>query len=264
MLLFSSTPRFWCAAQPSFSVKPQDQKVGLNGVASFECHATGNPPPSVFWAREGSQMLMFPDNSFGHIHVTGQGTLQIRGVQKEDAGYYVCSALSVAGSATIRAFLQVTSVDDIPPPIIQIGPANQTLPVGSVAMLPCRAIGNPAPRIRWYKDGLPLQTNHHLVIVQTGSLKIDSKHRHSLLFTLACSLTHLSQRNFDTFRHPHLPFRFANIGHWTLHVHGELREWRDIVVSIAIGMYPKSPSFLYKPIRMRLYLDRPVELSAMK
>lgn len=176
---FVYSARFFVSyiAQPSFSVKPQDQKIGLNGVASFECRATGNPPPSVFWAREGSQMLMFPDNSYGHIHVTNQGTLQIRGVQKEDAGYYVCSALSVAGSATIRAFLQVTSVDDIPPPIIQMGPANQTLPVGSVAMLPCRAIGNPAPRIRWYKDGMPLQTNQRLIIVQTGSLKIDSKYQ---------------------------------------------------------------------------------------
>lgn len=62
---------------------------------------------SVFWTKEGSQMLMFPDNSYGHIYVTSLGTLQIRGVQKEDAGYFVCSALSVAGSETIRAFLQV-------------------------------------------------------------------------------------------------------------------------------------------------------------
>lgn len=88
-------------------MKPQDRKIGLNGVATFDCVAQGNPPPSVFWTKEGSQMLMFPDNSYGHIHVTSSGTLQIRGVQKEDAGYFVCSALSVAGSATIRAFLQV-------------------------------------------------------------------------------------------------------------------------------------------------------------
>ncbi|XP_031630104.1 roundabout homolog 2 isoform X2 [Contarinia nasturtii] len=161
-------------SQPSFSVKPQDQKIGLNGIASMDCRAVGNPPPSVFWAREGSQMLMFPDNAYGHMSVNSQGTLHIRGVQKEDAGYFVCSALSVAGSATIRAFLQVTSVDDIPPPIIQIGPANQTLPASSVAMLPCRAIGNPIPRIRWYKDGIPLQTNQRQIIVQSGSLKIDN------------------------------------------------------------------------------------------
>lgn len=98
---------FCLVAPPSFSVRPQDKKVGLNGIAMFECLAKGNPPPSVFWTKEGSQMLMFPDNSYGHIHITSQGTLQIRGVQKEDAGYFVCSALSVAGSATTRAFLQV-------------------------------------------------------------------------------------------------------------------------------------------------------------
>lgn len=172
---------FYCfcsssAAPPTFSIRPEDLRVGLNGMANFECVASGNPPPSVFWTKEGSQMLMFPDNSYGHTHVTTDGTLQIRGVQKDDAGYFVCSALSVAGSATTRAFLQVTSVDDIPPPIIQIGPANQTLPVGSMVTLPCRATGAPTPRVRWYKDGTPLQTGQRIIIVQSGFLKIDGKH----------------------------------------------------------------------------------------
>lgn len=94
-------------AQPMFKTQPQDRKVGLNGIATFDCVASGNPPPAVFWTKEGSQQLMFPENSYGHIQVTRHGTLQIRGVQREDAGYFVCSALSVAGSATIRAFLQV-------------------------------------------------------------------------------------------------------------------------------------------------------------
>lgn len=88
-------------------IKPQDQKVGLNGVATFECEAEGNPPPSVFWTKEGSQVLMFPGMAHGHFHVTQNGALRIQGVQKEDAGYLVCSALSVAGSTTVRAFLQV-------------------------------------------------------------------------------------------------------------------------------------------------------------
>lgn len=95
-------------APPKFTAQPLDRKVGLNGVATFDCVAAGNPPPSVFWTKEGSQMLMFPDNAYGHIHVSAHGTLQIQGVQREDAGYFVCSALSVAGSTTIRAFLQVS------------------------------------------------------------------------------------------------------------------------------------------------------------
>lgn len=94
-------------AAPKFITKPQDQKVGLNGVASFDCVADGNPPPSIYWTKEGSSVLMFPNNSYGHIHITPHGTLQINGVQKDDAGYYVCSAFSVVDSSTTRTFLQV-------------------------------------------------------------------------------------------------------------------------------------------------------------
>ncbi|XP_037954600.1 protein sax-3 isoform X2 [Teleopsis dalmanni] len=160
-------------APPVYTVKPQDKKVGLNGVAQFACVADGNPPPSVFWTKEGSSTLMFPNNLYGHLHVSKDGTLQINGVQKEDAGYYICSAISVVDSSTIRAYLQVTSVEDTPPPIIQIGPSNQTLPKGSVAMLPCRASGNPTPRVKWYRDGTTLQNGNRYTIVQGGSLRID-------------------------------------------------------------------------------------------
>jgi Immunoglobulin domain len=66
-------------------------------------------------------------------------------------------------------------VDDIPPPIIQIGPTNQTLPKGSVAMLPCRAAGTPSPEIKWMKDGTALQSKSRFVIVQSGTLKIDGE-----------------------------------------------------------------------------------------
>lgn len=77
-------------------------------MAKFECVASGNPQPSVFWTKEGSQELMFPDNTYGHFRVSSEGTLEISNVRKDDAGYYVCSAFSVAGSGTTRAFLQVS------------------------------------------------------------------------------------------------------------------------------------------------------------
>lgn len=94
-------------APPKFTTKPLDKKVGLNGLATFDCVAVGNPPPSVFWNKEGSQVLMFPGNSYGHFHVTNEGSLHIQGAQRDDAGFLVCSAFSVAGSSTSRAFLQV-------------------------------------------------------------------------------------------------------------------------------------------------------------
>lgn len=50
---------------------------------------------------------MFAGNTYGHFHVLSDGTLRIQGAQKEDTGFLVCSALSVAGSTSVRAFLQV-------------------------------------------------------------------------------------------------------------------------------------------------------------
>ena len=41
-----------------------------------------------------------------------------QGVRKEDDGFYICSALSVAGSSVTKAYLEVTAIEDQPPPII--------------------------------------------------------------------------------------------------------------------------------------------------
>ena len=66
------------AAHPNFLVKPKDQRVGMNGIAKFECQATGNPPPSVFWTKEGSQELMFAGTTHGQMFVSQEGTLTIQ------------------------------------------------------------------------------------------------------------------------------------------------------------------------------------------
>ncbi|KAK6632671.1 hypothetical protein RUM43_013441 [Polyplax serrata] len=159
---------------PIFIKKPQNQKVGLNGIATFECVAKGNPPPSVFWTKEGSQVLMFPGNAYGRLHVTPEGSLRIQGTQREDSGFLVCSALSVAGSATVRAFLQVTSVADVPPPILDFGPTNQTLPYGSVASLPCQTSQKDV-KIKWYKNGNLLDEGKgRFHIKASGTLLIDN------------------------------------------------------------------------------------------
>ncbi|XP_017959892.1 protein sax-3 isoform X1 [Drosophila navojoa] len=160
-------------APPSFSKKPTNKKVGLNGQVQLPCVATGNPPPTVFWTKEGVSTLMFPNSSHGRQHITADGTLQINDVQQDDEGFYMCSAFSVVDSATVRVYLQVSTVDERPPPIIQIGPANQTLSKGSVATMPCRATGNPTPRVKWFHDGYAVQTSNRHSIVQGSSLRID-------------------------------------------------------------------------------------------
>ncbi|XP_037517477.1 protein sax-3-like [Rhipicephalus sanguineus] len=161
-------------SRPTFRLTPQNQKVGLNGVAKFDCLATGNPPPSVFWTREGNQVLMFPGKSHGRFSVSNEGTLTISGVRKEDRGYYVCSALSVVGSSMANGHLEVTALADLPPPIIRLGPANQTLPLHTAAQLPCDATGTPKPTVQWLYNGAPLRIEERprYTLVQSGTLQI--------------------------------------------------------------------------------------------
>jgi hypothetical protein len=63
--------------------------------------------------------------------------------------------------------------DSRPPPIINFGPQNQTLPIGSMAVLQCAAGGDPAPSVRWYKGGRLLMLGEpRFKLLDTGSLQI--------------------------------------------------------------------------------------------
>uniref|UniRef100_A0A672KNN4 Roundabout homolog 2-like n=1 Tax=Sinocyclocheilus grahami TaxID=75366 RepID=A0A672KNN4_SINGR len=164
-------------AAPQFVIRPRDQIVAQGRTASFPCETKGNPQPAVFWQKEGSQNLLFPNQPQqpnSRFSVSPSGDLTITVVQRADAGYYICQALTVAGSILAKAQLEVTDVlTDRPPPIIRQGPANQTLGVDSVALLRCHASGEPVPTISWLKDGVSLLGKDARMSLQDlGSLQI--------------------------------------------------------------------------------------------
>ena len=94
-----------------------------------------------------------------------------------DSGYYSCAAVSESGSILTRAEVNVAKEADRPPPIIQLGPVNQTLPIRTMASLPCQASGT-HEIITWLKDGVPLSTldDRRHVIDSDNTLSIKSKH----------------------------------------------------------------------------------------
>lgn len=172
-------------SQPSFLATPRDKVAGIGRKAIFRCEVTGNPIPAVFWNKEGSQNLIFPNQDNGRLSVSDDGTLTIESVEKEDAGEYVCKGLSIAGSAFAKARLEVKDVDSRPPPIIHQGPQNQTLPVSSIAMLPCLASGEPVPVIRWHRNGRVISLRDpRITILDSGTLQIsDLRKTDSGLYT---------------------------------------------------------------------------------
>uniref|UniRef100_A0A672Z0P2 Roundabout, axon guidance receptor, homolog 2 (Drosophila) n=1 Tax=Sphaeramia orbicularis TaxID=375764 RepID=A0A672Z0P2_9TELE len=164
-------------AAPQFVIRPRDQIVAQGRTATFPCETKGNPQPAVFWQKEGSQNLLFPNQPQqpnSRFSVSPSGDLTISSVQRADAGYYICQALTVAGSILAKAQLEVTDVlTDRPPPIIRQGPSNQTLGVDSVALLKCQASGDPIPSISWLKDGNSLLgKDPRMSLQELGSLQI--------------------------------------------------------------------------------------------
>ncbi|XP_074652332.1 roundabout homolog 2-like isoform X2 [Tubulanus polymorphus] len=172
--MIEAVARLTVHSHPSFITTPQDKVVGVGRTVTLRCEVTGNPPPAVFWNKEESQILMFPRQDHGRFSVTEDGTLIIERATKEDAGEYICQALSVAGSAFAKAKVEVKDVDPRPPPIIHQGPQNQTLPVNSVAMLICQSSGDPMPTIKWYKDNHLLESgnNPRITLLGSGTLQI--------------------------------------------------------------------------------------------
>uniref|UniRef100_A0A8C4GHL1 Roundabout, axon guidance receptor, homolog 3 (Drosophila) n=1 Tax=Dicentrarchus labrax TaxID=13489 RepID=A0A8C4GHL1_DICLA len=161
---------------PQIVVRPRDQITAPGRTVTFLCGTKGNPPPAVFWQKEGSQILLFPiqePTQSGRFSVSLSGELTIADVQVEDSGYYICQAISVAGSILTKALLEVETPSDRVPPIIRQGPANHTLAPGSTTQLHCHIMGNPIPSIQWEKDGQRILGNDgRISLMENGTFQI--------------------------------------------------------------------------------------------
>lgn len=168
--------------QPSNSPLPKEARAHAGHTISLDCPADGSPKPLIFWNREGRTEPFFANavidgDSQSRWSVLNNGTLVIRDVRREDASALWCAAVNEAGSLMARTRLEVTSISTPPPVVIEVGPANQTLPVKSPASLPCQAEGQP---VKWTKDGRPINASFIIETSIIGSSQGPSRSRISL------------------------------------------------------------------------------------
>uniref|UniRef100_A0A1E1WJU3 Ig-like domain-containing protein n=1 Tax=Pectinophora gossypiella TaxID=13191 RepID=A0A1E1WJU3_PECGO len=112
------------------------------------CDVTGTPKPSIIWSRQrkyglgGTEPLGEANGVFtGH-------TFFMKNITKEDAGIYYCYAISDAGNATA-----MLTVNVIGKPRVHVHHPIVNTDINVEAQLQCAAHEEPAPHIRWYKDG---------------------------------------------------------------------------------------------------------------
>ncbi|XP_036340423.1 roundabout homolog 2-like, partial [Rhagoletis pomonella] len=185
-------------APPKFIQRPTSKSIELGADTSFECRASGNPRPTLFWTIKNNRTIIFPGapklDRFQSLNTEeGHSILTLTNFQRTDRDLVVvCNAMNEVATITARAQLTLDSQEDRPPPIIISGPVNQTLPVKSMATLQCKAIGLPNPTISWYRDGIPVHPNAKVNITAAGDLIIsdlDRKEDQGLYTCVASSRT---------------------------------------------------------------------------
>ncbi|XP_015241296.1 PREDICTED: basement membrane-specific heparan sulfate proteoglycan core protein isoform X8 [Cyprinodon variegatus] len=135
------TARLTIQALPKvmINVRTSMQTVMIGNSVEFECHAVGDPEPTVQWSKVGGPLP-------SHIMVK-DGMLRIDQVTEADAGHYRCTATNDVGSVQSEVLLNVQSL-----PQISALPETKEVTVGSDAVMPCLASGYPVPDITWTKS----------------------------------------------------------------------------------------------------------------
>ncbi|XP_077985051.1 protein turtle homolog A-like [Glandiceps talaboti] len=139
-LIVSGPPTFLEASPSRVTFQPGHDMV-------LVCKASGNPPPTVTWTKDGEGIESGPRTQID------SSSLTLFRIGSSDSGAYVCMAQSTEGESmrTIRVVVQG-------PPHFVVRPQNATVRENGQAIFECEADGSPSSiTYRWYKDSDELE-----------------------------------------------------------------------------------------------------------
>lgn len=132
---------------------------------TLRCRVTGDPTPKIKWMKNRWRYSWEVDKEDKEgndekyvIHEDGEryviredGTLVISETTEQDSGMYECVASSDMGSTKSRkARAVITAASRL---VLAERPESQNVSIGTNVTFSCRALGNPRPDIRWFRDG---------------------------------------------------------------------------------------------------------------
>ncbi|XP_028851746.1 hemicentin-1 isoform X2 [Denticeps clupeoides] len=156
--------RLFINMRPAFKELPGDVTLNKGQSLTLSCHAQGKPPPNIIWMANNSPIEGVS------VDESGRSSLLIENVTMADAGTYVCMAENSVGSIRTLSFVRIRE----PPSLRGEAHTIQTVSQGSVALLDCAVHGEPAPVLRWLRDGRALLPSVRLHPLRNGSLIIYS------------------------------------------------------------------------------------------
>ncbi|XP_048828340.1 immunoglobulin superfamily DCC subclass member 4-like isoform X2 [Brienomyrus brachyistius] len=144
------------------AVPPQNTTVVLGRTTVMECMAQGQPKPFVSWSRMDARPISTDV-------VVQQTNLVIPDTRSHHAGVYVCRANR---PKTRQFVLAAAELRVLAPPVILRPPDTVSLSRGNTARFVCNASGEPAPSLRWFQNGAPVQPNGRVKSPAPGVLLV--------------------------------------------------------------------------------------------
>jgi hypothetical protein len=139
---------------PTIITQPQSQTVILGQNVTFTLSVQGDPTPTIQWYKNGVALQGKCENY-----------LQIEATQLSDSGSYYALATNYRGKDTSKS-VQLKITKALLAASIGKQPTDQAVSPGQTALFSVTAVGNPAPKFLWYKNGaaLPAETLSTLIV----------------------------------------------------------------------------------------------------
>lgn len=184
---------------PTFSRKPKAQCVDEGEDVVFECRLAAIPEPTITWVCNGKVLkqkenVTITTESDMHMYCS---ILRIKKVKKTQEGSYEIHAKNREGEATLTINLKVRTSDKEPPQILE--PLKSAIVrEDEVAIISTYIVGNPKPKIEWFKNGkpspdLPVQEENNVYTLtipnpkeeDTAEYTVKAKNPHGTAETMA-------------------------------------------------------------------------------
>ncbi|XP_060793958.1 cell adhesion molecule L1-like a isoform X2 [Neoarius graeffei] len=144
----------------------KSQVVSIGSEVHINCHASGKPPPTITWMRNGEPLQEF---SSSHIRVLHDTVILYR-AQENNTAVYQCEVSNKHGTLLSNSNIMVMN---LPPLILTQNSVKYSVVCGNTVIMDCKVFSSPPADIVWRKEGLEASlVGDKFFLHKNGSLQI--------------------------------------------------------------------------------------------
>lgn len=144
---------------PTFSKRPKAQYVDEGSDIYLECRLVAIPEPDITWLFKGDEIMSNENISIvteSDMHMYCS-VLKISQVRKQQEGTYTVLATNREGEASLPIVLKIKTGDKEKPQVIE-PLKNISIRQGESFVLTAQVVGNPEPKVTWFRNNKPLKS----------------------------------------------------------------------------------------------------------